>query len=184
LRVAAGERLGLDQADIHWRGSAIECRLYAEDPANNFFPSPGTIRRVVEPAGPGIRFDSGVYAGYTVPIDYDPLLAKLAAWAGSRDEAMERLSRALGETVMAGIGGNLRYLREILEDAEFRAGRLHTEFLTGFAARRGAEPAPAEIEITVAALAAALDGPRQEVSAGGRREPRRWALEGRDRTMR
>src|SRR6266852_5575123 len=107
IRIAAGEPLELSQEDIGWRGAAIECRVYAEDPDQNFFPSPGKITRMVEPSGPGVRLDSGVYEGFTVPIDYDPLLAKLAVWGGTREDAIERMSRCLGEYHIAGIRTNL-----------------------------------------------------------------------------
>jgi len=80
LRIAMGEPLTIRQEDVTWTGSAIECRVYAEDPGNNFMPSPGKITYLDQPSGPGIRLDSGVYAGWTVPLDYDPMLAKIAAW--------------------------------------------------------------------------------------------------------
>src|SRR5262249_20391476 len=88
IEVAAGKQLHLTQDDIALTGSAIECRIYAEDPYNNFFPSPGRLTRLTRPLGPGIRLDGCVYEGWTVPIDYDPLLAKLAVWSGSRDESI------------------------------------------------------------------------------------------------
>ena len=132
IRIAAGEELTLRQEDVRWTGSAIECRVYAEDPGNNFFPSPGTISQYAEPGGPGIRVDSGVYAGWTVPIEYDPLLAKLSVWAETRDAAIERLRRALSEYRVLGITTNLRLFEQIFADAGFIAGDLHTGFLDGF----------------------------------------------------
>ena len=84
IRIAAGEQLSLKQEDVRWTGSAMECRIYAEDPENNFFPSPGQDLQYVEPSGPGVRVDGGVYAGWTVPIEYDPLLAKLSVWGETR----------------------------------------------------------------------------------------------------
>ena len=132
IRIAAGEELTLRQEDVRWTGSAIECRVYAEDPGNNFFPSPGTISQYAEPAGPGIRVDSGVYAGWTVPIEYDPLLAKLSVWAETRDAAIERMRRALSEYRVLGITTNLRLFEQIFADAGFIAGDLHTGFLDGF----------------------------------------------------
>ncbi|MBV8847625.1 MAG: acetyl-CoA carboxylase biotin carboxylase subunit [Bryobacterales bacterium] len=129
LRIAAGERLTLSQADISWRGSAIECRIYAEDPANQFLPSPGRITYLNEPSGPGIRLDSGVYEGWTVPLDYDPLLAKLIAWAPSREHAIGRLDAALAEYAIGGIRANTAFFRQILADSDFRSGRLSTDFL-------------------------------------------------------
>ncbi|HEV8525358.1 MAG TPA: acetyl-CoA carboxylase biotin carboxylase subunit, partial [Terriglobales bacterium] len=88
IRIAAGEKLPFRQEDIQFRGHAIECRIYAEDPDNNYFPSPGLIARLLQPSGPGIRRDSGVYEGWTVPIDYDPLLAKIIGYAPTRREAI------------------------------------------------------------------------------------------------
>src|SRR5271155_2841871 len=95
LRIAAGEPLTIRQDDVKWTGSAIECRVYAEDPDNNFLPSPGKITFLEQPSGPGIRLDSGVYPGWTVPLDYDPMLAKLAVWAPTRALATERMRGAL-----------------------------------------------------------------------------------------
>jgi acetyl-CoA carboxylase biotin carboxylase subunit len=165
LRIAAGERLTLTQRDIAWRGSAIECRIYAEDPASQFLPSPGRITHLREPSGPGIRLDSGVYGGWDVPVDYDPLLAKLAAWAPSREEAIRRLDRALVEYEIGGIRTNVAFFRQILADADFRAGRLSTEFL----ARRtfAREAAGAEEEAAAAiALATAASAAKHVAPAG------------------
>ncbi len=159
LRIAAGERLTLSQEDVKWSGSAIECRIYAEDPENQFLPSPGKITHLREPSGPGLRLDSGVYSGFTVPFDYDPLLAKLAAWGPNRDRAIGRMDRALAEYSIAGIRTNTAFFREILADREFREGRLSTAFLDGFFARRA--PHDADIEAEAAgALAAAASLPR------------------------
>ena len=93
IAVAAGDRLPLRQDDIVMRGAALECRIYAEDPENNFFPSPGRIVRLRRPSGPGVRDDSGIYEGWTVPIEYDPLLSKLVAWGSDRTEAIARMQR-------------------------------------------------------------------------------------------
>jgi acetyl-CoA carboxylase biotin carboxylase subunit len=136
LRIASGERLTIQQDEVTWRGSAIECRLYAEDPASNFLPSPGLIVQLATPSGPGIRLDSGVYPGWTVPMDYDPLLAKLAVWAESRDIAIRRMQRALTETSVSGIRTNIPFFREVLEDSAFRHGDLHTGFIEEFFERQ------------------------------------------------
>src|SRR5271155_954769 len=101
LRIAAGEPLTIHQNAVHWMGSAIECRVYAEDPDNQFTPSPGKITYLEQPFGPGIRVDSGVYPGWTVPLEYDPLLAKVSVWAQTRELATERMRRALREFVVA-----------------------------------------------------------------------------------
>jgi acetyl-CoA carboxylase biotin carboxylase subunit len=168
LRIAAGERLTISQDEVKWSGSAIECRIYAEDPENQFLPSPGQITHLREPSGPGLRLDSGVYAGCTVPFDYDPLLAKLAAWGPSRERAIGRLDRALAEYSVAGIRTNTAFFREILADAEFREGRLSTGFLDGFFKRRfsGVNARESNLEVeAAAAIAAAASRPRAEPAA-------------------
>ena len=129
MRVAAGEELPFRQEDIKVRGHAIECRVYAEDPDNNFFPSPGQITRLISPSGPGIRRDSGMYEGWKVPIEYDPLLAKLIGYGETRDDAIDRLLRALYEYFVGGIKTNISLFRRILRDPDFRAGKLDTGFL-------------------------------------------------------
>src|SRR5581483_5236978 len=168
LEIAAGEKLSLRQEDVAWRGSAIECRVYAEDPYNNFFPSPGTITRLTRPSGPGIRLDGCVYDGWTVPIDYDPLLAKLAVWAATRDDAIARMLRALGEYDVGGIKTNLGFFRRILDDPAFRGGHLHTQFIDEFLARGGlAESAAPDVPLEVAALVAAIHTLAQTPAANG-----------------
>src|SRR5256884_5594061 len=129
IRIAAGEPSLFTQKDISLRGHAIECRIYAEDPDNNYFPSPGTISLLLDPAGPGIRLDSGVYEGWTVPIDYDPLLAKLIGYGTDRPQAISRLARALNEYFVGGIKTNLPLLRRILSQPDFQAGKEDTGYL-------------------------------------------------------
>ncbi len=129
LRVAAGERLPITQQDVTLRGHAMECRIYAEDPENHFFPSPGKIISWRPPHGPGIRLDEGVYSGWTVPGDYDPLLAKLIASGGSRTEVIARLQRALSEFQITGIRTNTVLFEKILADSDFQKGAIHTRWL-------------------------------------------------------
>jgi len=129
MHVAAGEKLAFRQEDIKLRGHAIECRIYAEDPDNNYFPSPGQITRLISPSGPGIRRDSGMYEGWTVPIEYDPLLAKLIGYGENREQAISRLLRALYEYFVGGIKTNASLFRRILKDPDFRAGNIDTGFL-------------------------------------------------------
>ncbi len=146
LRIAAGERLSIQQEDVQLRGWAMECRLYAEDPDNNYMPSPGEITALALPAGPGIRLDSGIYQGWTVPMEYDPLLIKLAAWAETRDEVVARLIRALEETHIGGIRTNIEFFLDVLADPEFQAGDLHTGFLEAwFLRRKGHQFSDAEL---------------------------------------
>ena len=110
IRIAAGEPLPFAQEEVALSGHAIECRLYAEDPDNNFFPSPGKILSRRTPSGPGIRLDDGVYEGFTVPTEYDPMLGKLIAWGANRAEAIARLERALEEYSVTGIKTNASLL--------------------------------------------------------------------------
>jgi acetyl-CoA carboxylase biotin carboxylase subunit len=135
-------------------GSAIECRVYAEDPDNQFLPSPGKITFLEQPSGPGVRLDSGVYQGWTVPLDYDPMLAKMAVWAPSRELAIERMRRALREFVVCGIRTNIAWFDEILSHPDFRSGALSTAFLDRFERVKRGE---ADIEMeAVAAVVASL----------------------------
>jgi len=129
FHIAAGEPLPFRQEDITLRGHAIECRIYAEDPDNNYFPSPGQITRLISPSGPGIRRDSGMYEGWTVPIEYDPLLAKLVGYGENREQAISRLLRALYEYFVGGIKTNISLFRRILKDPDFQAGNIDTGFL-------------------------------------------------------
>lgn len=129
IRIAQGEPLPFKQEEIRLRGHALECRLYAEDPENGFFPSPGKITRLLQPGGPGIREDSGIYEGWVVPLDYDPMLSKLIAYAPTREACIARLLRALDEYVIGGIRSNLGLFRRILNDADFQAARIDTGYL-------------------------------------------------------
>jgi acetyl-CoA carboxylase, biotin carboxylase subunit len=129
IAIAAGHRLPFAWETITPRGNAMEVRLYAEDPDNNFFPSPGKILSRQVPAGPGIRLDDGVYDGWTVPNDYDPLLAKLIAWGNSREETIARLRRALEESTITGIKTNVGLFRRLLTEPDFLKGDVHTKWL-------------------------------------------------------
>ena len=127
IRIAAGEKLPFSQKDVQRRGHAIECRIYAED--ENYFPSPGKITALSEPAGPGIRLDSGVYEGWEVPVTYDPLLAKLVGYGPTREQAIARLRRAIGEYHIGGIKTNLPLFQRIFSDPEFALGKTDTGYL-------------------------------------------------------
>jgi acetyl-CoA carboxylase, biotin carboxylase subunit len=185
VRIAAGERLPFTQDEVPWSGSAIECRIYAEDPYNNFLPFPGKLTRLTRPLGPGIRLDGCVYDGWTVPIEYDPLLAKLAVWASTREEAAARMIRALREYDVGGIRTNIGFFRQILEDPEFRAGNLHTGFIDEFFARTKPPQPPPDLT-AVAALAAVLHtagrGAVDAPPAGA--SPSRWLDAGRNELLR
>lgn len=170
IRIAAGERLPFTQKEVQIRGHAIECRIYAEDPDNNYFPSPGQITLLLAPSGPGIRRDSGMYEGWTVPMDYDPLLAKLIGHGTDRGQAISRLTRALDEYFVGGIKTNLSLFRRILRDADFRAGTIDTGFLDRLLKRKPSEtaldPEAAEVAVIAAGIFAVLGNAR--VGAGER----------------
>ena len=130
LRIAAGEPLWFTQDDLKQVGHAIECRIYAEDPSANWSPSPGLITGYQEPGGPWVRVDTAVYPGATVPIDYDPMVAKLVVWGRDRDEAIRRTSRALREYRVRGIRTSIPFFREIMADPDWIAGKVDTGFLS------------------------------------------------------
>ncbi|MCB9759030.1 MAG: acetyl-CoA carboxylase biotin carboxylase subunit [Alphaproteobacteria bacterium] len=146
LRIAMGEPLWFSQSDLKIQGHAVECRVYAEDPAANFMPAPGRIVSYHEPGGPFVRVDSGVYAGFTVPIHYDPMIAKLVVWGRDRADCMARADRALREYRVTGIRTSIAFFRAVIADPRFQAGDYTTgfitpEFLAGLSARRDDEAA-------------------------------------------
>jgi acetyl-CoA carboxylase, biotin carboxylase subunit len=183
VEIAAGGRLPFEQSDVRWTGSAIECRIYAEDPYNDFLPYPGKLTRLTRPLGPGIRLDGCVYEGWTVPMEYDPLLAKLAVWAATRGEAVDRMVRALREYDVGGIRTNIGFFRQILEDPEFRAGNLHTSFIEEFFARHRDAAAPADVG-AVAALVAVLHSSKRSSAAVPLPAASRWLSTGREELLR
>jgi acetyl-CoA carboxylase biotin carboxylase subunit len=159
IRIARGEPLDLaPDALLSPRGHAIECRIYAEDPDNAFLPSPGRILCLHAPAGPGIRRDSGVEAGFEVPIFYDSMISKLVAWGETRDQSIARLLRALSEYEVRGIKTTIPFFQWILATGDFRAGRFDTTTLDVELAARVGRPfveAPDAAE-EVAAVATAI----------------------------
>jgi acetyl-CoA carboxylase biotin carboxylase subunit len=189
ILVACGEKLAFRQEDLVQRGASVECRIYAEDPDKGFLPSPGLISSLRTPAGPGVRDDSGIFAGYTVPMFYDPLLAKLSVWAEDRTAARARMHRALGEYHVGGIRNNVAWHRRVMRHPAFQAGQYDTGFIERYKAELGPPPADsaqvaearqaavvatavealAQVEATTNASAAATGGDR---SAWG--ESARW----------
>jgi acetyl-CoA carboxylase biotin carboxylase subunit len=129
IRIAEGAPLPFTQQDIQLRGHALECRIYAENPEKNFLPSPGKITCFRQASGLGIREDSGVSEGWTVPLEYDPMISKVIAFDTSRQEAIERMMRALSEYYIGGIATNVRLFRQILRDSDFRAGKFDNSYL-------------------------------------------------------
>ncbi|MDI3546738.1 MAG: acetyl-CoA carboxylase, biotin carboxylase subunit [Halanaerobiales bacterium] len=129
IKIAAGEELEYTQADIKIRGAALECRINAEDPAKGFIPSPGKIENLIVPGGPGVRVDSGVYPGYFIPPYYDSIIAKLIVWEVDRERLLMRMERALEEFYVEGIKTTIPFHRQILNNAYFRKGDYHTNFI-------------------------------------------------------
>jgi acetyl-CoA carboxylase biotin carboxylase subunit len=159
IRIARGERLDLDpELMLTPRAHAIECRIYAEDPDNGFMPSPGRITGLRVPQGPGVRDDSGAYEGWEVPIFYDPMISKLVTWGETRDQAIRRMKRALGEYDVRGIRTTIPFFQWIVSDEDFLAGRFDTSFIDrklGQPASRSLQPIDDRHE-ELAAIAAAV----------------------------
>jgi acetyl-CoA carboxylase biotin carboxylase subunit len=141
---------------VELKGHAIECRVYAEDPENNFLPSPGKITRLRVPSGNGVRDDSGIYQGSEISIFYDPMISKFCVYGRDREEALGRLKRALQEYEVGGIKTTLPFFREIIEDEEFQQGKLDTSFIARWQERRKKQEAN-ETEKDLAIIAAALN---------------------------
>jgi acetyl-CoA carboxylase biotin carboxylase subunit len=171
IRIASGFPLSISQEDVKRRGSAIECRIYAEDPRNNFLPSLGKIRRLRNPEGPWVRIENYIYEGYNVPVYYDPLIAKVVTWGETRDEALARMLRALEEYVIEGIETTIPFHIWVMRDDNFRRGTFNTAYIDEhYSARAGLERRKVPIE--VALIAAAIDHlhskrvPKHKVTAG------------------
>lgn len=131
LLVASGEPLSITQDDLKLNGAAVECRIYAEDPENNFLPAPGHIKELILPKGPYVRVDSCVYSGGDVSMHYDPMIAKIVTWGKNRNEARLRMIRALDETIIFGIKSNVQFHKMLLANESFMSGDIHTKFIDG-----------------------------------------------------
>ncbi len=183
LEIAAGEPLSLRQEDIRPQGHAMECRIMAEDPFNEFLPSPGRIVYLHAPAGMGVRDDNGVYEGFVVPLDYDPLLSKLITWGKDRDEAIRRMRRALGEYQIYGIKTTIPFFKKILQHPGFLAGDYNTHFIQDLEKDRDLGSSEEE---TAALIAAAIKShlDAQELDrAGCRRRLEGWKTQGRRQNL-
>jgi acetyl-CoA carboxylase biotin carboxylase subunit len=173
IRIARGERLDIDpEQAMAPNGHAIECRIYAEDPDQGFMPSPGLIRGLRPAAGPGVRDDGGVSVGYTVPVFYDPLIAKLVTWAGSRQDAIDRMTRALSEYQVLGIRTTVPFFLWLMRQPDYVAGRYDTAYLDRLLVERAGQSFSelSDDEEQLAALATALDAyMRASAGQGSRR---------------
>ncbi|MEO5860004.1 MAG: acetyl-CoA carboxylase biotin carboxylase subunit [Pyrinomonadaceae bacterium] len=180
INVAAGQSLSFSQDDVQLTGHAIECRIYAEDPDNNFLPSPGKITRLRIPQGPGIRDDGGVYEGAEVSIYYDPMISKFGVYGKDRGQAIERMRRALMEYQVGGIKTTLPFFREVMDDPEFVAGNLDTGYITAFNERRSqAEPDQTEQDLAIIATALASSNSKSAASLTENSKASRWVSAGR-----
>jgi acetyl/propionyl-CoA carboxylase alpha subunit len=153
IDIAGGAALPFTQNLIVPHGHAIECRIVAEDPARGFMPAPGLIRALRGPSGPGVRYDGGVYGGFTVPMHYDPMLAKLITWGGDRNEAAARMTRALDELRVDGVKTSIAFHRRVMTHPAFLAGDLHTGFLAEHPELLSSEIDPWLSEVAVLAAA-------------------------------
>jgi acetyl-CoA carboxylase biotin carboxylase subunit len=161
LRIAAGETMRVPRSGLAPRGWAIECRITSEDPANGFLPSSGRIAYLRAPAGPGVRWDSGVETGDEVSLHYDSLLAKLIVWAPDRGQAITRMSHALEELVIAGVVSNQAFHRRLMADAGFQSGEIDIQFLDRRSDLLATTPEPAGLYDLALAAALAEDEARQ-----------------------
>ena len=165
LRIACGEKLAFEQEDISIHGWAIECRINAEDPLNDFAPSPGKIKRYRSAGGPGIRVDSGVHMGYTISPYYDSMISKLSAWGQTREEAIDRMNRALYEYVVVGVTTNIPFHKAVLRNPVFREGKLTTHFIDDYKIIEDVKKVVVEDSAKGATLASALENKEQKIAA-------------------
>jgi acetyl/propionyl-CoA carboxylase alpha subunit len=175
LQVAVGEPLPWRQEALTQRGHAIECRVYAEDPSNGFLPQAGMLRLYREPSGPGIRIDSGVEEGTDVPVQYDPMLAKLIAFGATREAAIARASAALRRFPILGVRTNVGWLVRTLAHDDFRAGRLHTAFIDDHGDQLLPATDPPLAAVAAAAVASRDPGTSQRVTSASAPPSDPWA---------
>jgi len=166
IRIARGRRMGLTESVLEPKGWAMECRINAEDPYNNFLPSVGMISTMIAPSGPGVRVDSGVYAGYAITPYYDSMIAKLICWGDDRGEAMLRMRRALEEFTIMGVKHNVPFHQNLLNSFSFIAGKFDNKFVEERFSMTTFEENPSEEELESAAIAAALVAHRNRQLAG------------------
>ncbi len=182
IDIAQGKPLPFRQEDIHPHGWAIECRIMAEDPFQDFMPSPGTIVYLHPPGGPGVRDDSGIVEGYTVPLEYDPLLSKVIAWGRTREEAISRLRRALQEYQIYGVKTTIPFFLRILDHPDFLAGQYNTHFLSRLDKEIYATGEDDLVAVIAAAIKSYGDSKKRQVKAAGPKASA-WKLEGRRQAL-
>jgi acetyl-CoA carboxylase, biotin carboxylase subunit len=176
IRIAAGEPLGYTQAGVRLRGAAIECRINAEDPFGGWLPSPGTITGLRAAEGPGVRHDSGVYEGCTVPPFYDTLVAKLVVWAADRAAAIRRMARALAEYKLVGVRTTIPLLQHVIGSADFKTGRLSTALLDSIMPTLHAEEGRYRTAAQIAAVLAAYERAGRQAGPPTRTSSGTWRL--------
>jgi acetyl-CoA carboxylase biotin carboxylase subunit len=180
IRIAAGERVSFRQEDVRLSGWALECRVTAEDPFNNFLPSLGCIDYVAEPSGPGVRVDSALFSSVELPYHYDPMVAKLITWGRSREEAIQRMRRALREFIIVGVETNIPFHLQMLEDARFLAGDISTAFLEReFSLTPRSDGTSEEVALLVTALLTYLKGQTAPLPAAPAGNHSPWRAAGR-----
>lgn len=176
IRIAAGESLDITQKDIKQRGHSIECRIYAEDPSRDFLPTPGVVRKLNLPEGPGIRNDVGVEEGQEVTSAYDPLLAKLVVWDSNRSDAISRMDSALSQFVILGLVTNQPFLRDIMNNESYRKASFSTRFVDeNFSSW---EPAPPSPEVIAAALLCSRSTSEKPIMESSRDPYSPWSSKG------
>jgi acetyl/propionyl-CoA carboxylase alpha subunit len=156
IAIASGKMLTISQDELEQKGHAIECRIYAEDPMNNFLPSAGKVHFLKEPSGPGVRHDCGIYSGCDVPIFYDPILAKLIVWAEDRPLCLQRMLSALDDYVILGIQTTIGFLKDVISHPQFQAGETTTSFIDKYFAQWEGKEKTEEARL-IAALVSAFD---------------------------
>jgi acetyl-CoA carboxylase, biotin carboxylase subunit len=166
IRIARGRRMGPTESVFEPKGWAIECRINAEDPYNNFIPSVGKISTLLTPNGPGVRVDSGVYSGFEITPYYDSMIAKLICWGETRSEAIARMRRALAEFAIMGVKHNIPFHVNLMNSVSFQAGRFDTKFVEERFSMTTYEQPPTDVELENAAVIATLVSHRQQQLAG------------------
>lgn len=180
MKIAAGMPLVLQQENIVPKGSSIQCRIYAEDPDNDFMPSPGRITHLRTPSGGmGVRYDNGTYEGYEVPLEYDPLLSKLVTWGESREEAIQRMKRALSEYQVYGIKTTIPFFIQILRHPQFLSGDYNTHFIDTLERKKDRKETQEEIVALIAAGIKSYMESKSRSASRGSRKISNWKLEGR-----